>query len=76
MLKLENPVGGDYARGIGGGLRPAYFATLNRGKKSLALNLKHAKGHDICLQFLESHDILVEGSAPAPWTAWAWAMRP
>ncbi|MBI4799274.1 MAG: CoA transferase [Desulfarculus sp.] len=64
VLKLENPVGGDYARGIGAGLGAAYFATLNRGKQSLALNLKHAKGRDICLKLLESHDILVEGFRP------------
>lgn len=64
VLKLENPVGGDYARGIGAGLGAAYFATLNRGKKSLALNLKHAKGREICLKLLEGHDILVEGFRP------------
>lgn len=64
VLKLENPVGGDYARGIGAGLGAAYFATLNRGKKSLALNLKHARGREICLKLLESHDILVEGFRP------------
>ncbi len=66
VLKLENPAGGDYARGIGGGsgLGAAFFATLNRGKKSLALNLKHPQGREICLKLLESHDILVEGFRP------------
>lgn len=64
VLKLENPAGGDYARGIGNGLGAAYFATLNRGKRSLALNLKHPQGREIFLNLLETHDILVEGFRP------------
>lgn len=66
VLKLENPAGGDYCRGLGdgSGLGAAFFGTLNRGKRSLALNLKHPQGREICLKLLESHDVLVEGFRP------------
>ncbi|MBU4574981.1 MAG: CoA transferase, partial [Proteobacteria bacterium] len=55
VLKVENPVGGDYSRGLsgeGGGDSP-YFAAINRGKQSLALNLKDPAGRDILLRLLE-----------------------
>lgn len=65
VLKLEKPGGGDYCRGIAGGpLGRAFFATLNRGKRSLALNLKHPAGRQVFLRLLESHDVLVEGFRP------------
>lgn len=65
VLKVENPVGGDYSRGLRGpGEESPYFAALNRGKKSLALNLKDPAGHAILLDLLQDHDVLVEGFRP------------
>ncbi|MBU4566512.1 MAG: CoA transferase [Desulfarculus sp.] len=66
VLKVENPVGGDYSRGLsgeGGGDSP-YFAAINRGKQSLALNLKDPAGRDILLRLLEDYDVLLEGFRP------------
>jgi len=42
-----------------------YFATLNRGKKSLALNLKSAKGRELFLELARKVDVLTENFAPS-----------
>ena len=66
VLKVENPQGGDYGRGIGGaqdGDSP-YFAAVNRGKKSLALNLKAPAGREVFFKLLDQYDVLVEGFRP------------
>jgi len=41
-----------------------YFATLNRGKKSLALNLKKDKGRQLFLELAKKCDVLTENFAP------------
>ena len=41
-----------------------YFATLNRGKKSLALDLKHEKGRELFLELAKRCDVLTENFAP------------
>ncbi len=65
VLKVEMPMGGDYARSIGGqaGESP-YFAAVNRGKRSLALNLKEPLGHELFCKLLGEYDVLVEGFRP------------
>jgi crotonobetainyl-CoA:carnitine CoA-transferase CaiB-like acyl-CoA transferase len=37
-----------------------YFATLNRGKKSLALNLKNPKGRELFLELARKVDVLIK----------------
>jgi crotonobetainyl-CoA:carnitine CoA-transferase CaiB-like acyl-CoA transferase len=64
VIKVENPVGGDYARALGSGQSSPFFAALNRNKKSLALNLKHPEGKRLFLELLEGYDVLVEGFRP------------
>jgi alpha-methylacyl-CoA racemase len=65
VIKVENPAGGDYARALhsAGGSSP-FFASLNRNKKSISLNLKHAKGKEIFLEILKTYDIMIEGFRP------------
>jgi crotonobetainyl-CoA:carnitine CoA-transferase CaiB-like acyl-CoA transferase len=41
-----------------------YFASLNRGKKSLTLDLKKAKGIELLLELAKKCDVLVENFAP------------
>ena len=56
VIRIEPPEGGDWLRDAGvldvsmGWL----FQTLNRGKKSLSLNLKSQEGRKIFLQLVET----------------------
>jgi crotonobetainyl-CoA:carnitine CoA-transferase CaiB-like acyl-CoA transferase len=42
----------------------AYFLAVNRGKRSLTLNLKHDRGREILWALLERADVLVENFRP------------
>lgn len=67
VVKIENPVGGDYARalaGVGPGKGSPFFEAVNRNKKSVTLNLKHPEGRKLILDLLQTYDILVEGFRP------------
>jgi alpha-methylacyl-CoA racemase len=65
VVKIENPIGGDYARMLAGSDQGSpYFESVNRNKKSVALNLKHSKGRRIFLDLLDAYDVLVEGFRP------------
>jgi crotonobetainyl-CoA:carnitine CoA-transferase CaiB-like acyl-CoA transferase len=66
VVKVERPDGGDIAReydGVLGG-ESAYFAWLNRGKRSIVLDLKRAEEHAICEQLLARADVFVHNLAP------------
>jgi crotonobetainyl-CoA:carnitine CoA-transferase CaiB-like acyl-CoA transferase len=62
VIKVEGPPFGDYTRiipplknGWSG-----YFYMLNRGKKSIALNLKKQKGKEVFFQLLKHADVVTE----------------
>jgi CoA:oxalate CoA-transferase len=61
VIKVETP-GGDDSRHIGPfvGGKSAYFMSLNRGKESIALDLKAAEDRDIFERLLETADVLAE----------------
>lgn len=62
VWKIESPWGDD-TRGWGPpfvGSESAYYLSANRGKKSLIVNLRDARGQDIIRQLAASADILVE----------------
>jgi alpha-methylacyl-CoA racemase len=68
VVKVDWPGGGDWSRYVppldhesGESL---FFRALNRGKKSLSLNLKSDKGRDILLQLVETADVLLESFRP------------
>ena len=68
VIKVERPGGGDWSRYVppldpqsGQGL---LFGALNRGKKSLTLNLKSDEGRAILLRLVESADVLLESFRP------------
>ena len=54
VVKVENPVGGDYARALGGNEDSPFFAAVNRNKRSLALNLKHPEGKKLLLELVDT----------------------
>ncbi len=66
VIKIERPEVGDIARGNGPIVRgvSTYFLSLNRGKKSVALNLATERGVEIFLQLVKEADILVQNFTP------------
>jgi CoA:oxalate CoA-transferase len=66
VIKVEQPGRGDIARGNGpfiDGLS-SYFLSLNRGKKSLTLNLAHPQGKNLFLKLVRWADVVVENFVP------------
>ncbi|MER6957172.1 CaiB/BaiF CoA-transferase family protein [Streptomyces sp. NPDC000618] len=66
VVKVENPRGGDFARhydDVVGGLG-AHFVWLNRGKESVALDLKSQAGMAILRRLLDRADVLVSNLSP------------
>lgn len=66
VIKIENPQGGDDARAFeprrGG--ESAYFMLLNRGKRSLTLDLKAAEGRALLHDLVARSDVVVENFRP------------
>ncbi|TYB83806.1 MAG: CoA transferase [Kosmotoga sp.] len=66
VIKVEMPEKGDDSRYFNPmiGNESAYFMSINRGKKSITLNLKNKKGKELFLKLVEKADILVENFRP------------
>src|SRR5438067_11252126 len=66
VVKLE-PLAGDWSRGLGMryGDQTAMSAHYNRGKRSLALDLKAQAGREIALSLASRADVVIEGFRPA-----------
>src|SRR3982074_2897255 len=66
VIKIEDPVGGDPVRGYAPfvGDTGALFLLVNRNKRSVTLNLKHADGRDVLLRLVEQADVLVDSFRP------------
>jgi len=67
VVKVEEPSAGDDTRGWGppfAGGESAYFLSVNRNKKSLALDLKSAAGKDLLRRLACKADVLVENFRP------------
>src|SRR4051812_27855360 len=70
VIKVEHPAGGDFARGYDDVVRglAAHFVWLNRGKESVALDVKDPRGHDVLDRLLGRADVLVSNLAPGATT--------
>ena len=66
VIKIEGPDDGDPIRRIGAGHDDLswYFASFNRNKRSMALDVKSAAGKQTLLRLLEGADVLVENYRP------------
>ena len=66
VIKIEQPGTGDESRNFGpfkNGFS-LYFMSVNRGKRSVTLNLKSDRGKAIFKQLVQQNDILVENFRP------------
>ena len=65
VIKIEQPGAGDYARrGFGSDEENPIFALTNRGKKSIAVDLKDPSGKERFLHLAKTADVVVEGFRP------------
>jgi itaconate CoA-transferase len=66
VIKVERPGSGDFARGYDQRVRglSSHFVWTNRGKESLALDLKHARAAEVLQRLLARADVLVQNLAP------------
>jgi itaconate CoA-transferase len=66
VVKIERPGGGDFARRYDTAVKglSSYFVWLNRGKRSLTLDLKHAAAREILERLVAASDVLVQNLGP------------
>ena len=66
VIKVEKPGLGDTARGNGPFVNDmsTYFCSLNRGKKSITIDLSKKRGTDLLFKLSQKVDILVENFTP------------
>lgn len=66
VIKVEPPGRGDLVRRLGSTRRgfSASFATANRNKRSIALDLKTDAGREVLWQLVESADVFVQNFRP------------
>jgi len=66
VIKIERPGVGDDSRHFTPFIKgqSAYFININRGKKSIVINLKHPKGKKLFLELVKKADVVVENFRP------------
>lgn len=67
VVKIEHPAGGDETRTWGppfAGGESAYFLSVNRGKRSVALDLKDQEGRELALELCARADVVIENFRP------------
>ena len=67
VVKVEHPGKGDDTRHWGPPFidgEASYFLTVNRNKRSLALDLKHERGKEILWKLIAEADVLLENFSP------------
>ncbi len=67
VIKIEHPAGGDETRTWGppfAGGEAAYYLSVNRSKRSVALDLKDPEGRDLALELCARADVVIENFRP------------
>jgi crotonobetainyl-CoA:carnitine CoA-transferase CaiB-like acyl-CoA transferase len=66
VIKIERPGGGDFARGYDTAVagESAWFYWLNRGKRSLALDIKSAGAGEVLERLLARSDVFIQNLGP------------
>jgi len=70
VIKIERKGAGDFARAYDTAANgeSAYFTWLNRGKESIALDIKDDEDRDILLKMLENADVFIQNLLPGALT--------
>lgn len=73
VIKVEPP-SGDETRTLGPPFlddgNAAYFGSVNRGKRAIALDLAHPQAHEVLMPLLQDADVLVENFLPGTMRRW------
>jgi crotonobetainyl-CoA:carnitine CoA-transferase CaiB-like acyl-CoA transferase len=67
IIKIEEPVNGDDSRAFGppfSGGESAYFLSVNRNKRSCAINLKTEEGVGLVRQLAQHADVIIDNFRP------------
>lgn len=66
VIKIERPGSGDFARHYDTSVKglSSYFVWLNRGKRSLTLDMKQPEAKEILQRLIASSDVLVQNLGP------------
>ena len=71
VLKVEDTGMGDYVRwaapyyeGADDSAKSALYLALNRGKRSVRINLKEERGREVLLRLVREYDVLLESFRP------------
>ncbi|XP_027511785.1 succinate--hydroxymethylglutarate CoA-transferase isoform X3 [Corapipo altera] len=67
VIKVERPGAGDDTRAWGppfAGTESVYFLSVNRNKKSIAINMKDSKGAELIRELAAASDVFVENYIP------------
>jgi itaconate CoA-transferase len=66
VIKIERTGGGDFARRYDRAVNgmSSYFVWLNRGKRSLTLDMKNPRANEILTRLIERSDVLVQNLGP------------
>jgi crotonobetainyl-CoA:carnitine CoA-transferase CaiB-like acyl-CoA transferase len=66
VVKVEDPLAGDYMRSFGAQVdgQGATHWLVNRSKRSIVVDLKRAEGRDVFLRLVDGADVLVESFRP------------
>ena len=66
VIKVERPQTGDLARGNGPFIdgESSYFLSINRGKKSVTIDLQTPQGKQVFLELVKKVDVVVENFVP------------
>ncbi len=66
VIKIEDPVAGDYARAVPPFQKniSKFFLAINRNKRSLTLDLKKKEGKKVFLELAKKADVVIESFRP------------
>jgi itaconate CoA-transferase len=66
VIKIERPGDGDFARGYDSAVhgQSSFFLWLNRGKRSITLDVKQAAARDALHKLIDGADVLLQNLAP------------